>query len=88
MGMHIIYFKDSSAWHDPKSCWPLLESILFCSPLSDRTKEVSEVGQNTRLMNKNKTHCNGGLSPLLCQHFKKKATSMEAVVEFKHSFFN
>ena len=38
-------------------------------------------------MNKNKTHCNGGLSPLSCQCFKKKASSMEAVVEFKHSLF-
>ena len=53
----------------------------------DRTKEVSVVGQNTRLMNKNKTHCNGGLSPLPCQRFKKKATSMEAAVEFKHPLF-
>ena len=48
------------------------------------TKEVSVVGQNTRLMNKNKKHCNGGLSSLPCQRFKKKATSMEAAVEFKH----
>ena len=33
----------------------------------------------------NKTHCNGGLSPLpSCQ---KKANSMEAVVEFKHPLF-
>ena len=39
------------------------------------------------LMNKNKTHCNGGLSPLPCQRFKKKATSMEAAVEFKHPLF-
>ena len=38
-------------------------------------------------MNKNKTHCNGGLSPLPCQRFKKKATSMEAAVEFKHQLF-
>ena len=53
----------------------------------DRTKEVSVVDQNTRLMNKNKTHCNGGLSPLPCQRFKKKATSMEAAVEFKHQLF-
>ena len=37
MGMHIIYFKDSSAWHDPKFCKQLLSSIQFCSPLSDRT---------------------------------------------------
>ena len=78
----IVYFKDSSAWHDPS-----LASIQFCSPLIDRTKEVSVVGQNTRLMNKNKTHCNGGLSPLPCQRFKKKATSMEAAVEFKHPLF-
>ena len=61
-------------------CW--LYSILI-----DRTKEVSVVGQNTRLMNKNKTHCNGGLSPLPCQRFKKKETSMEAAVEFKHPLF-
>ena len=83
----IIYFKDSSAWHDPKSCKPLLATIKFCSPLIDRTKEVSVVSQNTRLMNKYKTHCNGGLSPLPCQHFKKKVTSMEATVEFKHPLF-
>ena len=54
----------------------MLASIQVCSPLIDRTKEVSVVGQNTRLMNK--THSNGGLSPLPCQRFKKKATSKEA----------
>ena len=50
-------------------------------------KEVSVVGQNTCFMNKNETHCNGELSPLPCQRLKKKATSMEAVIEFKHPVF-
>ena len=61
-------------------------SILLTFKI-DRTKEVSVVGQNTRLMNTNKTHCNGRLSPLPCQRFKKKATSMEAALEFKHPLF-
>ena len=69
----------------PQVLLAIVGSIQFCTPLINRTKEVSVVGQNTRLMNKNKTHCNGG--PLPCQRFKKKATSMEAAVEFKHPLF-
>ena len=79
----IIYFKDSSlAW--PQVLLAIVGSIQFCSPLIDRTKEVS---QNARLMNKNKTHCNGGLSPLPCQRFKKKVTSKVSAVEFKYPLF-
>ena len=39
---------------------------------------------NTRLMNKNKAHCNGDFHRY---PVKEKATSMEAVVEFKHPLF-
>ena len=53
------------------------------APLIDKMKEVSVVDQNTRLMNKNKTHCNGGLSPLPCQRFKKKETSIEPRLDRK-----
>ena len=35
-------------------------------------------------MNKNKTHCNGGPFTVTLSTLKKKATSMEAAVEFKH----